>query len=167
MNTVAVKPNPSLAPAAAGPARTGVLAGVIARSIAAAEFAAPLLDLALRLWVARVFFQAGLVKIESWDATLSLFENVYEVPVIAPEMAAYLGTAAELTLPVLLVLGLGGRFAAAALFVFNIVAVVSYPDLSEAGLSDHFHWGLLLLVTVFHGPGRLSFDHFIRRRFAG
>ena len=54
---------------------------------------------------------------------------------------------------------------AAVLFVFNIIAVISYPDLSEVGLKDHQYWGLLLLVTLFHGPGKLSLDHLIRRKF--
>jgi hypothetical protein len=57
------------------------------------------------------------------------------------------------------------RFAALALFAFNIVAVISYPDLSDAGLKDHMLWGALLLVTFFHGPGKWSLDHFFGRRF--
>jgi putative oxidoreductase len=114
-----------------------------------------------------VFFQAGLTKFASWSSTLALFESEYRVPLLPPEVAAYLGTGVELGFPVLLVLGLGSRFAAAVLFVFNVVAVVSYPDLSEVGLKDHQYWGLLLLVPLFYGPGRLSLDHLIRRRFLG
>ena len=67
----------------------------------------------------------------------------------------------------LLVLGLGTRFAAFVLFVFNIVAVVSYPDLGAVGLKDHQTWGLLLLVTLLHGPGALSLDRLLGRRFFG
>lgn len=126
---------------------------------------APLLDLAIRIWVGSVFFQSGLTKIQSWDSTLALFENEYAVPLLPPEIAALAGTATELVFPVLLVLGLAGRGAAAVLFVFNIVAVLSYPDLGEIGLKDHQVWGLMLLVPLLHGPGRLSVDHFIRRRF--
>jgi putative oxidoreductase len=65
---------------------------------------------------------------------------------------------------VLLVLGLGTRFAAFVLFVFNIIAVISYPDLGAAGVKDHQLWGLLLLVTLMHGPGALSLDRLIGRR---
>ena len=124
---------------------------------------APVLDLAIRIWVGMVFFQSGLTKILSWDTTLSLFENEYAVPLLPPQLAAYMGTAAELVLPIFLVLGLGGRLCAAALFVFNIIAVVSYPDLGEVGLKDHQYWGLLLLVALLHGPGKTSVDHFLRR----
>jgi putative oxidoreductase len=125
----------------------------------------PLADLALRLWVANVFFKSGLTKIRNFDVTISLFTDEYQVPLLSPVVAAYLGTAAELVLPVLLVLGLGGRFAALALFVFNIVAVISYPDLNEVGIGQHQVWGLMLLVSMLHGPGRLSIDHYLRRRW--
>lgn len=123
-----------------------------------------LFNLAVRLYVANVFFRAGLVKIESWSTTLMLFENEYAVPVLPPELAAYLGTAGELVLPVLLVLGLGGRFAALGLFILNAVAVISYPDLSEGGLKDHILWGWLLAFIFFTGAGRLSFDAWLQRR---
>lgn len=140
--------------------------GVARSTVSALEnWLAPLIDLALRLWVASVFFQSGLVKIQSWETTLLLFEYEYQTPLLPPEPAAYLGTAAELALPVFLVLGLGGRLAAAALFAVNIVAVISYPGLSEIGLEHHKYWGLMLLVTLLHGPGKISIDHFLRRRF--
>lgn len=126
---------------------------------------APVLDLGMRLFVAEAFFTSGRTKIASWDTTVSLFENEYQVPLLSPETAAYLGTAAELTLPVFIALGLGGRLAAIALFIFNIVAVISYPDLSPAGLKDHQIWGLILLIVALHGSGKLSLDHLIRRRY--
>lgn len=119
----------------------------------------PVVNLGVRLWVANVFFAAGLTKIANWNSTLSLFQSEYNVPLLPPELAAYLGTAAELGLPVFLVLGLGTRFAAVALFFFNIVAALSYPDISPLGLKDHQVWGLLLLVIIAHGSGRLSVDH--------
>ena len=124
----------------------------------------PVFALALRLYVARVFFASGLLKIRNWDSTLALFANEFHVPVLSPHAAALLGTGAELALPALLALGFGARFAAAALFVFNIVAVISYPDLSDAGLKDHILWGALLLVTLVYGPGRIAIDRLFERR---
>jgi putative oxidoreductase len=123
----------------------------------------PLGALGLRLYVAHVFFASGLVKIGNWDATLALFESEFHVPLLAPHLAALLGTAAELGLPVLLALGLGTRFAAFALFVFNVVAVISYPELSDAGFKDHVLWGTMLAVTVLYGPGKLAFDHLLAK----
>jgi len=131
------------------------------------ETLSPAIDLLIRVLLASVFFKSGLTKIASWSSTVSLFENVYSVPFLPPELAAALGTGVELFFPVLLVLGLGSRFAAAVLFVFNIIAVISYPDLGEVGLRDHQTWGLLLLVTLLHGPGRLSLDYLIGRRYFG
>lgn len=129
------------------------------------DFASPLADLMLRLWVAHAFWVSGLTKIRSWDGTLYLFENEYSVPLLPPELAAYSGAFVELAFPVLLALGLGGRLAALVLFLFNIVAVISYPDLNAAGLEQHKVWGLMLLVVLLHGPGRLSLDTLIVRRW--
>ena len=121
-------------------------------------------DLLFRLWVANIFWKAGMTKLASWSATLYLFEYEYAVPFLPPEFAAYIGTGVEITMPLLLALGLATRFSALVLFVFNIIAVVSYPTLNEIGIKDHQYWGLLLLVPLFHGPGALSLDHFIRKR---
>ncbi|MDP1925193.1 MAG: DoxX family protein [Thiobacillus sp.] len=137
------------------------------RLIDALTFASPALDLLIRLWVANVFWKSGLTKIASWDSTLTLFTYEFQVPLLPPEVAAPLAAGIELTFPVLLVLGLGARLSALALFLFNLMAVISYPGLSEVGLRDHTYWGLLLLVTLLHGPGKISIDHFIRRKFLG
>ena len=125
----------------------------------------PLFALAVRIYIARVFFLSGLTKLHDWSITLALFRNEYHVPVLPPAIAAVLGTSAEVGLPVLLFFGFGSRLAALALFAFNIVAATSYPDLSVAGLKDHVLWGTLLLVIFFYGPGKLSIDHLLGRRF--
>ncbi|HSD00514.1 MAG TPA: DoxX family protein [Casimicrobiaceae bacterium] len=124
----------------------------------------PIFALAMRLYVAKVFIVSGWLKLSRWDSTLALFENEYHVPLLSPHVAAVLGTMAELGLPVLLILGIGTRAAALALFVFNIIAVISYPDLSDAGLKDHYLWGALMLVIAVYGPGKLSLDHWIGGR---
>ncbi len=123
----------------------------------------------LRLYVADAFFRAGLTKLGSWDSQMPflslgaryLFKSEYSVPLIPWELAAYLATAAELVLPVLLVLGLATRLSALALFLFNIIAVVSYPVLWEGGYYDHKLWGIMLLVIVIYGQGRISIDALI------
>tara|TARA_B100000676_G_scaffold291209_1_gene325522 strand:+ start:547 stop:1020 length:474 start_codon:yes stop_codon:yes gene_type:complete len=129
------------------------------------EILAPAVGLALRLWVAYIFFKSGLTKIQSMDTTLMLFEYEYEVPLLPPDIAAYVGTHAELILPVMLALGIGGRFAAVALFVFNAIAVISYPSLNETGKVWHYAWGVAMVPAMLYGPGALSLDYLIRRRF--
>lgn len=135
--------------------------GLTQRLYSGLDRLAPVADLALRLYVANVFWKSGLVKIQSWSSTLYLFEYEYAVPLLPPTAAAYLGTGIELVFPVLLALGLAGRLAAAVLFVFNIMAVVSYPTLNAAGVADHQLWGLLLAVLVVRGPGALSLDRLL------
>ena len=123
------------------------------------------LSLVFRLYLAKVFFMAGWTKIASWETTLMLFEYEYSVPVLAPALAAYLATFAELFFPLLLVLGLAGRFSAVALFILNVVAAISYPDISPAGINDHYFWGAMLLVITMFGPGKVSLDYWIQQRF--
>jgi len=121
-------------------------------------------DLAIRLHVAHAFLLSGLTKISDWDTTMALFRDEYHVPVLPPAVAAALGTFGELVFPPLLALGLASRVSAACLSVVNLVAVVSYWGVlkdQEAALAQHFYWGLLLLVILVHGPGRLSLDAWI------
>jgi len=126
---------------------------------------APIADLAIRLWVAQSFFKAGLTKIQNFDSTIFLFTHEYQVPLLSPEVAAYMGTATELSMPLLLVLGLFTRISAGVLFMFNLIAVASYPAISIFTAIDHQAWALMMLVTVLHGPGRLSLDYFIRQHY--
>lgn len=134
------------------------------RVVSALEALQPAAQLAARLYVAKVFFLSGLTKIRDWETTLALFADEYHVPLLPPELAAPLGTAGELVLPVLLVLGLAGRFAAAGLFVVNVVAVLSLAEIAEAALQQHVFWGSLLLGLLLWGPGRWSVDALLWRR---
>ncbi len=127
------------------------------------QWLTPLFDLAIRLYIASVFLRSGWLKLADWQTTLLLFQNEYQVPLLSPTLAAVLGTTGELALPVLLALGLAGRFGAAGLSVVNLVAVSSFPDISDLGRQDHLLWALLLLVTLLHGPGKLSLDAWVKR----
>jgi putative oxidoreductase len=141
-------------------------------------------DLIARLWVAYAFYASGLTKVTSGsvnlfgfqlgypvslaptDSTIMLFEYEYEVPLLSPTLAAYLGSATEVLLPIFVAFGLLGRYAAIALFVFNIVAVLSYPPAQTgAGFVQHQAWGILLLITICHGPGKISIDYLVERFF--
>lgn len=134
----------------------------------------PLVLLLFRVWVAVAFWRAGVVKIEDPMGTSYLFNNEYQVPLLSGDTAAFLGTWIELITPWFLLVGLGGRLAAAFLFVYNIMAVVSYPELWPHGFwmglvgddfSDHKIWAMMLLAVIAWGPGMLSLDRLIERHW--
>jgi putative oxidoreductase len=119
--------------------------------------------LVLRLGVALAFWRSGLVKLASWDSTLQLFADEYRVPVLPPEIAAYLATTVELTTPILLLLGLATRLGAAAMLGMTLVIqLFVYPE----NYPDHLLWAGPLLYLILRGPGAISVDHVVRRRFA-
>ncbi|MFN4266882.1 MAG: DoxX family protein [Aquabacterium sp.] len=123
----------------------------------------PLLPLAARLYVGHAFWASALTKLRDWDSTLFLFQEEYHVPLLPPEVAAYLGTGGELFLPVLLAPGLMGRFAALGLSVVNVVAVLSLAEIEPAALTQHIFWGSLLAWLAVAGPGKWSLDQWLLR----
>ncbi|MBC3934578.1 DoxX family protein [Undibacterium rugosum] len=126
----------------------------------------PLALLALRCFVAWQFLKAGLLKVQDWALTLSLFREEYQVPLLPPELAALLGSGGELILPLFLIAGLFCRPAACGLLMVNLMAVISYPVLwtfdCPAAIRDHFYWGGILLLLVVVGAGRLSMDVYFK-----
>ncbi|MBU6247771.1 MAG: DoxX family protein [Xanthomonadaceae bacterium] len=139
----------------------------------AADWLGPTVLLLMRVWVALAFWHAGVVKFEDPYGTQFLFNTMYQVPLLPPDAAAFLGTWIELIAPWLLGFGIAGRFTALFLFVYNIIAVVSYPALwphgfwtglfSIADFADHKTWALMLLAVVAWGPGRWSVDALVGR----
>jgi putative oxidoreductase len=135
--------------------RGHALWSVVTQMLNAAQ---PLAALAARVYLAQVFFLSGLTKIRDWETTLLLFTEEYKVPLLSPQLAAISGTAGELVLPVLLLLGLAGRFSALGLSVVNVVAVVSLAEIAPAALQQHITWGVLLAALALYGVGRWSVD---------
>ncbi|MBB1073293.1 DoxX family membrane protein [Rhodoferax sp. 4810] len=125
----------------------------------------PAAALMARAYVAEVFFKSGLTKLRDWDITLALFQDEYKVPLLSPDVAAVMGTGGELVLPVLLLLGLGGRLGALGLSVMNVVAVVSLVDIAPAALQQHITWGVLLAGVAVFGNGRWSLDNWLLSRW--
>ena len=122
----------------------------------------PLAALLARLYVAHVFFLSGLTKLRDWGTTVALFTDEYKVPLLSPAAAAFMGTAGELILPVLLVVGLAGRFSALGLCVVNIVAVISLSDIAPAAMQAHILWGTLLAALAIYGLGPWSLDMWLK-----
>lgn len=134
------------------------------QAITRLESLQPAAQLAARVFVGLAFFRSGLTKLRDWDSTLALFEDEYRVPLLDPQVAAWAGTAGEIALPILLLAGLAGRFAAAGLSVVNVVAVLSLAEVAPAALLQHQWWGSLLLALLLWGPGRWSLDALVDRQ---
>jgi putative oxidoreductase len=120
-----------------------------------------LLALPLRAAAATVFWNSAQAKLANWDTTIELFTDDYKVPLLPPEIAANMALGIELTMPVLLVLGLLTR--AAALVLLGMTAVIEifvYPQ----AWPTHIQWASILLVLLCRGPGKLSLDHVLWRR---
>ena len=128
-----------------------------------------LLLLGTRLYVSWQFLKSGWLKVTDWETTLFLFKDEYHTPLLPPVAAAMAGTFGELVFPLLLILGLLTRYAAAGLFAVNVVAVVSYAHVLysegfEAAIGQHYLWGFMLLVLAIYGPGAWSADRWLAPR---
>jgi putative oxidoreductase len=131
------------------------------------QFIAPLFDAGLRIFIGLIFFRSGLVKAKDWDGTVFLFQDEFKLPLIPPEVGAALSLAVEITMPLLLFVGLASRLA--ALPLLGLVCVIQFvlgAQNPTYDLTEHFYWMLLLGTIVVHGPGRLSLDHLIAKRLA-
>jgi len=130
----------------------------------------PLL-LVFRGWVAYVFFNSGLQKVSTWNdeyGVMYLFKEEYNVPFLDPVIAAYLATAGELMLPILILFGFASRLSAFALSILNIVAVVAYySTLAKVGqVTPHIFWGSMMLAIMVFGPGYFSIDQWLKSKYS-
>ena len=133
-----------------------------------------------RFSIAAVFWKSGQTKVEGFAvdliggtfqlgeprlaaSTLPLFRSEYHVPLLSPEVAAHLAAFAEHFFPVLILVGFATRFSALALIGMTLVIqLFIYPD----AYPTHGTWLAVLLLLVAKGPGRLSIDHLIARRYS-
>jgi putative oxidoreductase len=142
---------------------TALIKTLLAARSAVERIPLGLLQLAMRIAVGAVFFNSGLLKINSWEFAIKLFEDEYKVPLIDPVWAARLAAFNELTFPVLLVLGLATRLATLPLLgMILVIQTLVYPQ----AWVDHLLWGSILLFLLSRGPGAISLDALIERRFA-
>jgi putative oxidoreductase len=123
-----------------------------------------LLALATRLSIAATFWRSGQTKVSGFhlrEETFVLFREEYKVPLLPPELAAYLATTAEHVFPILLVFGFATRLSALGLLgMTTVIQVFVYPG----AWPEHVLWGTLLLWIIARGPGHVSLDHLIHAR---
>ena len=131
-----------------------VLSGRVAESIAL---------LATRTALAGIFWRSGRSKVvdgsvlEISDATRHLLEYEY--------VGVPLPTYAEHFLPILLIVGLGTRFAALGLWCMTmVIQIFVFP---EAWWSVHLLWAALAAVLISRGGGLFALDVAIARGLPG
>lgn len=140
-----------------------------------------LIALLARFSIAAVFWKSGQTKIEGFGidivegsyqlgwpqlapSTLPLFAEEYKVPLLPSELAAYAATFGEHLFPLLILLGLGTRFSALALLGMTaVIQIFVYPG----AYPTHGTWAAVLLYLLAQGPGQLSLDHWVAKRFGG
>ncbi|BCO26506.1 hypothetical protein MIZ03_1389 [Rhodoferax lithotrophicus] len=138
-----------------------------------------LLALLARFSIAAVFWKSGQTKIQGFavdlvngeftlgwprlsDSVVGLFQDEYHLPLIPPEIAATLAATAEHLFPLLLLFGLATRLSALALLGMTLtIQLFVYPD----AYPTHGTWAAVLLYLMVHGPGRLSVDEWVARRW--
>ena len=129
-----------------------------------ARFPLSILQLAMRLSVGAVFFNSGLLKYNSWEFAIKLFEQEYKLPLLDPELAARLAMATELVFPLFLFAGLATRLATLPLLgMVFVIEVLVYPW----AWAEHLMWASILALLLTRGPGVFSLDYLIEKYFAG
>jgi putative oxidoreductase len=129
-----------------------------------------LTQLVLRVALAVPFWKSGILKWSGFlqlnDTAVYLFTDEfklhlpggpYDFP--APAVMAFLSGCGEIAFPLLLVLGLGTRFAALGLLFMTCIVELTVPD----GWPIHLTWAAMALAIMAWGPGRLSIDHVLCR----
>lgn len=124
-------------------------------------FPQSLLQLLMRIAIMPVFWRSGWAKAENMEQAIDLFRDEYRLPILPAGLAAYLGTAVELTAPALILAGFATRLATLPLIALTLtiqflVYPVSYPD--------HLLWFAILVFILTRGPGPISIDALLASR---
>jgi putative oxidoreductase len=131
-----------------------------------------LVQAVMRVALAVPFWKSGILKWDGFlqlnDTAVTLFTDEFMLhlpggpyPYPAPVTMAFLSGSAEITFPILLVLGFATRFAATGLLVMTLIVELTVPD----GWPIHITWAAMALSLMAWGPGQLSVDHLLSRQF--
>ena len=117
-----------------------------------------------RFALASMFWRSAQTKVNGFsirEETFFLFQEEYKVPLLPPDLAAYLATIGEHAFSVLLLIGLASRLSALGLFGMTmVIQLFVFPD----GWPEHILWISLQLLIISRGPGTISLDHLIWTR---
>lgn len=130
---------------------------------AAQTIIAPVANLIARVYVGLIFFQSGLSKVEDWQTTLSKFQTEWALPILSPGMSAWLATAGEMVLSIMLIIGFFTRFSACGLLI--IVLIIEFVVFNGASADrQYYYWMLIFGFLVGYGGDKLSIDAFLSRK---
>ena len=119
-----------------------------------------LIALTARVALAQVFWSSAQSHLANWDTTMYLFAESFKVPLLPPDLAAYMAVTLELVAPPLLILGLATRFVVLALFGMTmVIEIFVFPE----AWPTHIQWAAMQLVLMGRGAGLLSLDALIQR----
>ncbi len=132
-------------------------------AVAAQTLIAPVANLIARIYVGLIFFQSGLSKVEDWQTTLNKFQTEWALPVLSPGMSAWLATAAEMGLSIMLMIGFFTRFSASGLLI--MVLIIEFVVFNGASADrQYYYWMLIFAFFVGYGGDKLSTDAFLSRK---
>src|ERR1700751_5516876 len=142
------------------PRATGVYRWFLSTRDWLGRFPLSIIQLGMRIGVGIVFFKAGLLKYQSFEFAVKLFEDEYKLPFLAPAIGARMAMINELTTSTLLFLGLATRLVTLPLFgMISVIEIFVYPG----AWPDHVLWGSILIFLLTRGPGPFSIDYLIER----
>lgn len=126
----------------------------------------PVFLLGMRLWMGLLFFKSGIGRVTNdFESELFVFKEEYKLPLLPPELWAVLTMAGEILVPILLVLGLFGRFAGLGILVMTLtIQFLIGLNNDTYYLTQHWYWMFLALTVVCFGPGKLSIDYLLEKR---
>lgn len=127
---------------------------------------APVVNVLARVYMGLIFWRSGVAKFEDMEGTVENFDPAEDGDFIIsflpdsipPEIPAYLATAGELVLPILLFIGLFTRLGALGLLIMTVVIQYFVPDFQSP---EHYFWMIIFLMLMCQGGSKISLDNWL------
>ena len=118
----------------------------------------PYIELAIRLWIAKLFAFFGFMQMLHWETTLAVAGQENPIPFLAPNSAAFLSTAIYIVCAALLAIGFMTRYAALPLLLLSLITQLRYTP-----FDTQLFWIALAGWFAIYGAGPISVDNLLRR----
>src|SRR5450755_788177 len=118
----------------------------------------PYVELAIRIWIAKLFAFFGFMQMLNWETTLAVAAQENPIPFLAPSSAAFLSTVIYIVCAVLLAIGFMTRYAALPLLFLALITQLRYTP-----FDTQLFWMALAGWFAIYGAGPISVDNLLRR----